>query len=95
MHMNTTLMIENEEGLKYLLMRVKEDSAKAGIKLIMKKKITISDSITSWQTEGGKGKAVPDFLFLGSQSAADGDCSHDIRKQMLTGRKAMRNLNSV
>ena len=59
------------------------------------KKITISDSITSWQTEGGKGKAVPDFLFLGSQSAADGDCSHDIRKQMLIGRKAMTNLDSM
>ena len=76
----TTLMAENEEELKNLLMRVKEESEKISLKLNTKKtKIMASSPIISWQIEGEKGKAVTDFLFLGSKITADGDCSHEIR----------------
>ena len=77
-------------------MRVEEESEKAGLELNIKKtKIMASSPITSWQTEGKNMDAVTDFLFLGSKTAADGDCSHEIRRQLLLGRKAMTNLDSV
>ena len=77
-------------------MKVKEESEKVGLKLnIQKSKIMASSPITSWQTEGKNMDAVTDFLFLGSKTAADGDCSHEIRRQLLLGRKAMTNLDSV
>ena len=88
----TTLMAESEE-LKSLLMRVKEKSEKAGLQLnIQKMKVMAS---TSWQTEGVKVEAVTDFLFLGSKITADGDCSHEIIRCLLHGRKAMTNLDSI
>ena len=84
---DTTLMAENKEELNNLLIRVKEKSEKAGIKLnIQKTKIMASSSITSWQTEGKKVEAVTDFLFLGSESTADGDCSHEIRRCFLAAK---------
>ena len=93
---DTTLMAETEEQLKNLLMRVKEESERAGLKLNIKKtKIMASSSITAWQIEGEKVEAVTDFLFLGSKITADGDCCHEIRRWLLLGRKAMTNLNSV
>ena len=101
---DTTLMAESEEVLKrskevlkgLLLMTVKEESEKAGLELNIKKtKIMASSSITSWQTEGKNMEAVTDFLFLGSKIAADGECSQEIRRQLLFGRKAMTNLDSV
>ena len=77
-------------------MKVKVESEKAGLELNIKKtKIMASSPITSWQTEGKNMDAVTDFLFLGSKTAADGDCSHEIRRQLLLGRKAMTNLDSV
>ena len=78
-------------------MRMKEESERASLKLNIKKKTKImaSGPITSWQIEGGKGEAVTDFLFLGSKITADGDCSHEIRRRLLLGRKAMTNLDSV
>ena len=77
-------------------MRVEDESEKAGLELNIKKtKIMASSPITSWQTEGKNMDAVTDFLFLGSKTAADGDCSHEIRRQLLLGRKAMTNLDSV
>ena len=77
---DTTLMAESEEELKSLLMRVKKESKRAGFKLNIKKtKIIASDPITSWQIEAKKVEAVTDFLFLGSKTTADGDCSHEIR----------------
>ena len=80
-------MAESEEELKSL-MRVKEESEEAGLKLnIQKMKITASSPITSWQIDGGKVETVADFIFLGSQITADGDCSHEIRRHMLLGRK--------
>ena len=83
-------MAESEEELKNLLIRVKEESEKAGSKLnIQKPKIMASSPITSWQIEGEKEEAVTDFLFLGSKITADGDCSHEIRKQFLLGRKKL------
>ena len=89
-------MAEREEELKSLLMRVKEESEKAGLKLnIQKTKIMASGPITSQQTEGEKVEAVTDFLFMGSKIAGDGDCSHEIRRCLLLGRKAMTNLHSV
>ena len=89
-------MAESEEELKSLLMRVKEESEKAGLKLsIGKMKIRESGPITSWQTEGETVEAVTDFLFLGSKITVDGDCSHEIRRRWLLGRKAMPNLDSV
>ena len=93
---DTTLMAESEEELKSLLMRVKEESERAGLKLDIKKfKIMSSGSITSRQIEGEKVKVVTDFLFLGSKITVDGDCSHEIRRCLLLGRKAMTNLDSV
>ena len=80
-------MAESEEELKSLI-RVKEESEEAGLKLnIQKMKITASSPITSWQIDGGKVETVADFIFLGSQITADGDCSHEIRRHMLLGRK--------
>ena len=93
---DATLMVESEEELKNLLMQVKEESEKTGLKLSIKKsKIMASGLITSWQTDGENVEAVTDFLFLGSKINADGDCTHDIRKRLLLGRKAMTNLDSV
>ena len=92
---DTTLMEESEEELRSLLMRVKEESERAGLKLNIKKtKIMSSSSITSRQIEGEMVKVVTDFLFLGSKIPMDGDCSHEIRC-LLLGRKAMTNLDSV
>ena len=89
-------MAESREELKSLLMRVEEESERTGLKLNIKKtKIMASTPITSWQIEGGKVEVVTDFLFLGSKITADGDCSHEIRRQLLHGRKAMTNLDSV
>ena len=93
---DTTLMPENEEELKSLLMKVKEESEKAGLKLnIQKTKIMASGPITSWQTDGEKVETVTDFIFLGSKIIADGDCSHEIKRCLLCGKKAMTNLDSV
>ena len=95
---NITLTAENEEELKSLLMKVKEESEKTGLKLNIKKtKIIASGPITSWQIEGGKVEAVTDFIFWGSKSTADGDgdCSHEIKRCLLLGGKAMTNLDSI
>ena len=93
---DTTLMAESEKKLKSHLMRVKEESEKAGLKLnIQKTKIMAFSPITSWQIEGGKVDTVTDFLFLGSKITADGDCSHDIKRCLLLGRKAMTNLDCI
>ena len=92
---DTTLMAESEEELKNLLMRVKEESERAGLKRnIMKTKNMASGSITSWQIEGEKVEVVTDFLFLGSKISVDGDRNHELRGRLL-GRKAMTNLDSV
>ena len=89
---DTTFMAESEE-LKTLLMKVKEESEKVGLKLnIQKTKIVASGPITSWQIDGGKVKTVTYFIFLGSKITADGDCSHEIKRCLLLGRKAMTNL---
>ena len=89
------LTAESEE-LKSLLMKVKENSEKSGLNLnIQKTKIMTSGPITSWQIEGGKAEAVTEFLFLGSKITADGDCSHEIKRRLLLGRKAMTNLDSI
>ena len=86
-------MTESEEELKILLMRVKEEMEKTGLKLnIQKTKIMGSDPITSWQIERGKVEAVTDFIFLGSRITVDGDCSHEIKRHLLLARKALRNL---
>ena len=91
-----TLMAESEEELKSLLMRVKEENEKTGLKLsIQKMKIMASRPITSWQRDGEKAETVTDFIFLGSNITADSDCSHKIKRHLLLGRKAMRNLNTV
>ena len=97
---DTTLMAESKEKLKSFQMRVKDKSEKASffnLKLNIKKKTKImaSSPITSWQVEGGKVEKVTDFLFLSSKITVDSDCSHEIRKQLLLGRKAMTNLNRV
>ena len=93
---DSTLMAESEEELKRLLMKVKEESEKAGLKLnIQKMKIKASSPITSWQINGEKVEAGADFIFLGSKITADGDCSHEIKRCLLLGRKAMTNLDSV
>ena len=93
---NTTLLAESEEELKSLLMRVKEESEKASLKLSIKKtKIMAPSPITSWQIEGGNVGAVTKFLCLGSKITVDGDCSHEIRRHLFLGRKAMTNLDSV
>ena len=89
-------MAESEEELKRLFMKVKEESEKVGLKLnIQKTKIMASGPITAWQIEGEKVEVVTDFLFLGSKITADGYCSHEIRRQLLLGRKVMTNLDSV
>ena len=88
-------MAESEEEFKSLLMRVKE-SEKAGLKLNMKKtKITASSPVTSWQIEGEKAEAVTDFIFSGSKITVDSNCSHEIKRCLLLGRKAMTNLDSI
>ena len=92
---DTTLMAESEEELKSLLMKVKE-SEKVGLKLnIQKTKIMASGPITSWQTDGETVETVADFIFLGSKITADGDCSHEIKRCLLLGRKVMTNLDSI
>ena len=91
-----TFMAESEEELKNLLMKVKVGSEKVGLKLnIQKTKIMASGPITSWQIDGETVETVPDFIFLGSKITADGDCSHEIRRRLLLGRKAMTNLDSI
>ena len=93
---NTTLMAEREEDLKSLLIKVKEESEKVGLKLsIQKTKIMASGPITSWQIDGEIMERVRDFTFLGSKITADGDCSHEIKRCLLLGRKAMTNLDSI
>ena len=93
---DTTLMTESKEELKSLLMKVKEESEKAGLKLnIQKPKIMTSASITSWQIDGEKVEALTEFIFLGSKITADGDCSHEIKRCLLLRRKAMTNLDSI
>ena len=92
---DTTLKAESEE-LKSLLMKVKEESGKVGLKLnIQKTKIMASSPITSWQIEGETVETVSDFIFLGSKITADGDCSHEIKRCLLLGRKAVTNLDSI
>ena len=89
-------MAESKEELNSLLMKVKEESEKAGLKLnIQKTKIMASSSITSWQIDGETMDTVRDFIFLGSKIPADGDCSHEIKRHLLLGRKAMTNLDSI
>ena len=89
-------MTESEEELKSLLMRVKEESEKAGLKLnILKTKIMASSSITSWQIDGESMETVRDFILGGSKISADGDCSHEIKRHSLLGRKVMTNLDSI
>ena len=92
---DTTLMAESEEP-KSLLMKVKEESEKAGLKLnIQKTKITASGPITSWQMRGDKVETVTDFILLGSKITVDGDYSHEIKRRLFLGRKAMINLDSI
>ena len=93
---DTTLMAESEEELKSLLMKVKEESEKVGSKLnIQKTKIMGSGPITSWQIAGETVETVSDFMFWGSKITADGDCSHEIKRRLLLGRKVMTNLDSI
>ena len=93
---DTTLMAENEEELKSLLMKVKEESKKVGLKLkIQKTKIMASGPSTSWQIDGETVETVTDFIFLVSKITADGGCSHEIKRRLLLGRKAMTNLESI
>ena len=92
----TPLMVESGEGLKSLLMKVKEESGKVGLKLhLQNTKIMASSLITSWQIDGETMETETDFIFLGSKITADGDCSHEIRRHLLFGRKAMTNLDSI
>ena len=89
-------MAESEEELKSLLMKVKEESEKVGSRLnIHKTKIMASSPITSWQIDGETVETVADFIFLGSKITADGDCSHEIERHFLLGRKVMTNLDSI
>ena len=93
---DTTLMAESEEELKSLLMKVKEESEKVDLKLnIQKTKIMASSPITSWEIDGETVEIVADFIFLGSKITADGDCSHEIKRRLLLGRKVMTNLHSI
>ena len=93
---DTTLMAETEEELKSLLIKVKEESEKADLKLsIQKTKIRASGPITSWQIDGETVEIVTDFVFLGSKITADGDCSHEIKRHLFLGRKVMTNLDSI
>ena len=93
---DTTLMAESKEELKSLLMKVKEESEKVDIKLnIQKMKNMVSGPIISWQIDGETKETVTDFIFLGSKITADGDCSHEIKRHLLLGRKAMTNPDSI
>ena len=93
---DTTLMSESEEKLKSLLMKVKEESEKVGLKLnIQKTKIMASNPITSWEIDGETMETVRDLIFWGSKITADGDCSHEIKRHLLLGRKVMTNLDSI
>ena len=93
---DTTVVAESEEELKSLLMKVKEESEKVGLKLnIQKMKIMAAGPITSWQIDGETMETVVDFIFLGSKITADGDCSHEIKRPLLLGRKVMTNLDSI
>ena len=93
---DTTLMEESEEELKSLLMKMKEKSEKVGLKLnIQKTKIMASSPITSWETDGETVETVSNFIFWGSKITADGDCSHEIKRRLLLGRKVMTNLDSI
>ena len=93
---DTTFMAESEEKLKSLLMKVKEESEKVGLKLnVQKTKIMASSPITSWQIDRETMETVRDFIFLGSKISADGDCSHEMKRHLLLGRKAMTNLDSI
>ena len=93
---DTTLMAESEEKLKRLLMKLKEESEKVGLKFnIQKTKIMASCPITSWEIDGETVQTVSDFIFLGSKITADGDCSHEIKRRLLLGRKVMTNLDSI
>ena len=93
---DTTLMAESEEELKSLLMKVKEEGEKVGLKLnIQKNKIMASGLITSWQIDGETTETVTDFIFLGSKITADSDCSYEIKRCLLLGRKVMTNLDSI
>ena len=93
---DATLMKESKEELKSLLMKVKEESENSGLKLsIQKMKIMASSLITSWQTDGETMETVTDFLYLGSKITVDSDCSHEIKRRLLLGRKAMTNLDSI
>ena len=93
---DTTLMAESEEELKGLLMKVKEESEKVGLMLnIQKMKIMPSGPITSWEIDGETVEAVSDFILVGSKITADGDCSHEIKRRLLLGRKVMTNLDSI
>ena len=93
---DTTIMAESEEELKSLLMKVKEESERVGLKLnIQKTKIMASSLITSWEIDGKTVKTVADFVFLGSKITADGDCSHEIKRRLLLGRKVMTNIDSI
>ena len=93
---DTTLMAESEEELKSLLMEVKEDSEKVGLKLnIQKTKIMASGPITPWEIDGETGETVSAFILGGSQITSDGECSHEIKRRLLLGRKVMTNLDSI
>ena len=93
---DTTLLAESEDELTSLLIKVKEESEKVGLKLNSQKtKIMASSPITSWQIEGETMETVRDFIFLGSRITADGDCSHEIKRRLLLGRKAMTNLDHI
>ena len=93
---DTTLMAESEEELKSLLMKVKEESEKFGLKLnIQKSKIMASGPITAWQIDGEIVETAADFIFGGSKITADGDCSHEIKRRLLLGKKVMTNLGSI
>ena len=92
---DTTLMAENEEDLKILLMKVKEESEKVGLKLNIQEMIMASGPITSWEIDGETLEIVSDFIFLGCQITADGDCSHEIKRRLPLGRKVMTNLDSI
>ena len=93
---DTTLITESEEELKSLLIKVKEESEKAGLKLnVQKSRIMASGPITSWEIDGETMETVTDFIFLGSKITANGDCSHEIKRCLLLGRKPMTNLDSI
>ena len=92
---DTTLMAENEEELKSLLMKVKEESEKVGLKLNIQKMIIASGPITSWQIDGETVETVADFIHLGSKITVDDDCSYEIKRCLLLGRRVMTNLDSI